>query len=100
LDAGKHVLCEKPMVINSDQIKQVIEKAREKKKFVMEAFWSRFFPIWRKIREIIESNELGELKVVGLNFGEHLVGIFKTFLNFELIFRWKIVLNCTRMRVR
>jgi dihydrodiol dehydrogenase / D-xylose 1-dehydrogenase (NADP) len=79
LDAGKHVVCEKPMVINSDQLKKVIEKACEKKKFVMEAFWSRFFPIWQKIHEIIESKELGELKVVGLNFGERLVKIFKNF---------------------
>jgi len=72
LDAGKHVLCEKPMVINSTQIKQLMEKAKEKKKFVMEAFWSRFFPAWRKIREIIESKELGALKSVGMNFCQDL----------------------------
>jgi len=73
LDADKHVMSEKPMVVNTDQIKQIMDKAKEKKKFIMEAFWSRFFPAWRKIREIIESKELGELKVVGMNFGENLV---------------------------
>jgi len=71
LDADKHVLSEKPMVINANQLQQIMDKSKEKKKFVMEAFWSRFFPAWRKIREIIESKELGELKVVGMNFGEY-----------------------------
>ncbi|KAI6184910.1 Trans-1,2-dihydrobenzene-1,2-diol dehydrogenase-like protein [Aphelenchoides bicaudatus] len=73
LDADKHVLCEKPFVLNTQEMKQVMDKAAEKKKFIMEAFWSRFFPVWRKIRETIESNELGKLQVFGANFGEKLV---------------------------
>lgn len=98
LDADKHVLSEKPMSINSDQIKQIIEKVNEKKKFVMEAFWSRFFPAWLKIREIIESKELGELKVFGANFCESLVCLKLMFCKM-LNLRPKTVSSCTMTKV-
>ena len=43
LAAGKHVLCEKPLCLNEKQVKKLLETAKEKKLFFMEAVWSRFF---------------------------------------------------------
>lgn len=44
LEAGKHVLCEKPLGINTREVNEMIEVARRKGKFLMEALWSRFNP--------------------------------------------------------
>ncbi|KAH7725547.1 trans-1,2-dihydrobenzene-1,2-diol dehydrogenase-like protein [Aphelenchoides avenae] len=69
LDAGKHVLCEKPLGVTAKEVKLMTEKAREKKLFLMEAFWSRFFPSWQTLRQVIDSKEFGEVKVAHANFG-------------------------------
>jgi dihydrodiol dehydrogenase / D-xylose 1-dehydrogenase (NADP) len=69
LDAGKHVLCEKPLAVNYAEVKQMTSKAKEKNLFLMEAFWSRCFPIWHKVREILDSGEMGELRTVHANIG-------------------------------
>lgn len=45
LEAGKHVLCEKPLTVNARQAKALYEMAKEKGLFFMEAVWTRFFPI-------------------------------------------------------
>ncbi|KAI6174338.1 Trans-1,2-dihydrobenzene-1,2-diol dehydrogenase-like protein [Aphelenchoides besseyi] len=60
LDAGKHVLCEKPMAVNANEVRKMIEKARAKKLFLMEALWSRFFPAWQHIKQIVDSEEIGK----------------------------------------
>ncbi|KAI6197776.1 Trans-1,2-dihydrobenzene-1,2-diol dehydrogenase-like isoform X1 [Aphelenchoides besseyi] len=60
LDAGKHVLCEKPMAVNAKEVRKMIEKARAKKLFLMEALWSRFFPAWQHIKRIVDSEEVGK----------------------------------------
>ena len=44
LRAGKHVLCEKPFALNLAEAKSMVRTARETKRFVMEAIWSRFLP--------------------------------------------------------
>ena len=64
LEAGKHVLCEKPMAGTVHEIKAMAEKAREKKKFLMEAFWSRFFPVYGELKKLIDSEKLGDRKSV------------------------------------
>lgn len=45
LEAGKAVLCEKPMTVNAKQARVLYDKAKEKKLFLMEAVWTRFFPV-------------------------------------------------------
>ena len=45
LNAGKAVLCEKPLTINAAQAEKVIAVARDKRVFLMEAMWTRFFPL-------------------------------------------------------
>lgn len=55
LDNGKSVLCEKPMCINADQVRQVIKKQNETGLFVMEALWTRFLPAYQHMRELLRS---------------------------------------------
>ena len=69
LNAGKAVLCEKPFSINATQTQEVISLAQEKNLFVMEAVWTLFLPHMVKIRELIESGSIGEVRMVQADFG-------------------------------
>ncbi|MBL7774610.1 MAG: Gfo/Idh/MocA family oxidoreductase, partial [Saprospiraceae bacterium] len=44
LEAGKHVLCEKPLAVNRKQVDAILEAARRNNRFLMEGLWSRFNP--------------------------------------------------------
>ena len=68
LEAGKPVLCEKPMTMNARDTKVMIDKAREKGLFMMEATWMRFFPAVVELRRMIAEGHLGEVKFVRANF--------------------------------
>jgi predicted dehydrogenase len=58
LEAGKHVLCEKPLGLNSREVEQLKEAAnRLPELLVMEAFMYRFHPQWLRVRELIESEQ-------------------------------------------
>lgn len=72
LESGKHVLCEKPLAMNEKQARELINLARSKKLFFMEAVWSRCFPVYERLRTIIDSGEIGEIKYVGMTFGRPL----------------------------
>ena len=67
---GKHVLCEKPFAVNSREVCRMIDAAREKGVFLMEALWTRFNPNIIKVKEIIDSGQLGKIKFFNSNFGE------------------------------
>jgi dihydrodiol dehydrogenase / D-xylose 1-dehydrogenase (NADP) len=69
LRAGKAVLCEKPFTINSGELEEIIQFAREKKLFLMEAMWTRFLPPIVKVREWIDSGKIGEVLLVKAEFG-------------------------------
>jgi len=64
LNHNKHVLCEKPMGVNLREENIMIEKAKEKNLFLMEALWSRFLPNIIKTKELIASGEIGEVKLL------------------------------------
>lgn len=64
LEKGKHVLCEKPLGINGIEVRKMIAKAKEKKLFFMEALWSRFLPNIIKVKELIDSGEIGKVKLI------------------------------------
>lgn len=68
LKAKKAVLCEKPFAMNSAQVAEMIACARENNVFLMEAFWTRFLPNYNTALEIINSAQLGELKMLNANF--------------------------------
>lgn len=61
LNAGKHVLCEKAFAINADQASEMIQLAREKDLFLMEAMWNRFQPWYEKVSEILDDGHLGDV---------------------------------------
>jgi predicted dehydrogenase len=61
LDAGKHVLCEKPLAMDSAQALAMSARAREKGLLLMEAFMYKFHPQWIRAAEIIASGEIGRL---------------------------------------
>ncbi|KAI9815735.1 MAG: hypothetical protein M1827_002131 [Pycnora praestabilis] len=80
LNANKHVLCEKAFTTNAAQTKILVETARKKKLFLMEAVWTRFFPLSVKIREMVTKGELGDVhRVVADNsFGEDVESVWGT----------------------
>jgi dihydrodiol dehydrogenase / D-xylose 1-dehydrogenase (NADP) len=69
LKAGKAVLCEKPLAVNASEAEEMIQVARAEGVFLMEAMWTRFLPSIVKLREIIASGEIGEVRMVMADFG-------------------------------
>ncbi|MEM1057826.1 MAG: Gfo/Idh/MocA family oxidoreductase [Verrucomicrobiota bacterium] len=69
LEAGKHVLLEKPLCVNALEAREVFEKARAQKLFVLEAFWYRFHPIWDEVRSWLKEGRIGEVRHVQAVFG-------------------------------
>ena len=61
LNAGKHVICEKPMFINKDDCEEAFKLAKEKNLMLMEAMKSDFLPLTLKIKELLKSGEYGKL---------------------------------------
>ena len=68
LEAGKHVLCEKPMGINAREVKELTGLAEEKGLFLMEALWSRFNPSIREVYQRVRQGELGPLSYLRADF--------------------------------
>ncbi|MCB2154807.1 Gfo/Idh/MocA family oxidoreductase [bacterium] len=68
LNGGKAVLCEKPFAMNVAEAEEMIESAKSKGLFLMEAMWMYFFPMMRRVREIIASGTIGEVLQVQSNF--------------------------------
>ena len=69
LEAGKHVLCEKPMTINAAQAERLVALAREKGLFLMEGMWTRFFPLMERVRYLLSSGAIGEPRLLDVDFG-------------------------------
>jgi predicted dehydrogenase len=72
LDHGKPVLCEKPFAVNSRESATMIEAARRNDLLLVEAMWSRFLPHYRRIRELIQDGELGEIISISADHGQNL----------------------------
>lgn len=64
LNAGKHVLVEKPFTLNAAEAKRVTDRAAELGLVVLEAMWTRFLPHMRRLREILAAGTLGEVRAV------------------------------------
>jgi len=69
LQHNKAVLCEKPFAMNARQASAMIETARERKVFLMEALWTKFHPHYNKLHDMIAQGMLGEIRSVLINFG-------------------------------
>ncbi|KAK7080300.1 hypothetical protein SK128_016097 [Halocaridina rubra] len=70
IEAGKAVLCEKPLCMNVKETNELIDLARHKKIFLMEAIWSRYFPVYKEMKKRIDSGEVGEVVQVISTFGQ------------------------------
>lgn len=69
LKNGKSVLCEKPMGINSDEVRAMIKEAQSQKLFLMEAIWTRFIPASEKLLELLDHKVIGDLVHLRADFG-------------------------------
>jgi predicted dehydrogenase len=72
LEAGKHVLCEKPIALNAEEAQQIEAAQRKSGKLVAEAFMVRFHPQWQRAREIVRSGRLGDVRAIHTFFSYHL----------------------------
>lgn len=68
LEAGKHVLCEKPLSLNHAYAMRMIETARVRKLFLAEAFMYRCHPQTAKLVELIRSGVIGEIMAIQASF--------------------------------
>jgi predicted dehydrogenase len=69
INAGKHVLCEKPLGLDAADIQPLLKAAAAHPELVvMEAFMYRFHPQWLKVRELIKTGVLGEITAVHADF--------------------------------
>jgi D-xylose 1-dehydrogenase (NADP+, D-xylono-1,5-lactone-forming) len=64
VEAGKHVLCEKPLALSLDEVDAIAEAAKKHGRIVAEAFAYRSHPQTVKVKEIIDSGKLGKVKMV------------------------------------
>ncbi len=64
VDAGKHVLCEKPFAMNAEEGREVFDYARRKGVLVMESLMYRFHPQWIHAGELVRGGDLGEIHAV------------------------------------
>jgi predicted dehydrogenase len=66
---GKHVLCEKPFTLNAREAREVFDAARTKGVFVMEAMWTRFFPLVQTLRRLVHTEKvIGDVRRVFCDF--------------------------------
>ncbi|HMQ06393.1 MAG TPA: Gfo/Idh/MocA family oxidoreductase [Saprospiraceae bacterium] len=68
LDAGKHVLCEKPLTPNWDQTVSLCKIAGDKGLFLMEGLWTRFLPAYRAMRDVVKNQKIGFIKYISTHF--------------------------------
>lgn len=71
LSAGKHVLCEKSITLNSEELEEAIALAEENQIILAEAMTIFHMPIYRRLRELVQSQALGDLKMIQMNFGSY-----------------------------
>nr|WP_208383720.1 Gfo/Idh/MocA family oxidoreductase [Modestobacter marinus] len=69
LTAGKSVLCEKPVTINAREARELVDLARERGLFLMEAVWTRFLPAYQRALQIAASGEIGTVQWVSAEVG-------------------------------
>ena len=68
LQAGKHVLCEKPFTINATQAAECVALARQKQLFLMEAMWMKFIPAVQQAMDWVADGRLGDIRLVQGHF--------------------------------
>jgi predicted dehydrogenase len=72
LEAGVHVLCEKPLAVSGEQAREMVAKAQQKNRLLLTAFKFRFFEEVVKARELIQNGSLGRIFNFRLMFGGYI----------------------------
>jgi predicted dehydrogenase len=72
LNAGKHVLVEKPFAMNEWQAQEIVDLAASKGLVALEAMWTRYLPHMVRVRELIGSGVLGEVRTVIADHNQNL----------------------------
>ena len=67
-EAGKHVLCEKPIALSADEARQLLEVRARTGVQIGEAFMVRNHPQWLAVRELVAAGRIGQLRVVAGHF--------------------------------
>ncbi len=74
LEAGKHVLCEKPIAMSTAEARTLLQAAKRHPQLkVMEAFMFRLHPQWQRARELVKTGQIGELRTVHTFFSYFLL---------------------------
>ncbi|WP_419885427.1 Gfo/Idh/MocA family protein [Paenibacillus sp. B-A-8] len=71
LQNNKHVLSEKAITVNSRQLQEIAELAKQKSLVVAEAMTIYHMPLYKKLRQVVEEGKIGRLKMVQVSFGSH-----------------------------
>lgn len=66
--AGKHILCEKPMCMNADEVQKLVEHCQKSNVVLMEAFMYKYHPQWIKVKDIIRTNNIGKIQYINTSF--------------------------------
>lgn len=69
LKAGKHVFCEKAITVNDKQLEEAVAIAREKNLVICDGVTLFHMPLFKKLKEIVDSGVIGKVKMVQVNFG-------------------------------
>lgn len=67
-DAGKHIICEKPIAMNAIEAKEAIDYAKSKNVLITEAFMYKFHPQWQRVSELVDVGEIGKITLVNTVF--------------------------------
>lgn len=65
----KAVICEKPFGANQAHVEEMIQVARENKVFLMEAMWTRYFPVVQEVQRWVEEGKIGKVRMIEGDFG-------------------------------
>jgi predicted dehydrogenase len=68
LEAGKHVLCEKPLALNADEVRNMNAAAERNQRMVVEAVWTRWQPRMKRMAEVIQRGDLGDVLSISSAF--------------------------------
>lgn len=68
MEAGKHVLCEKPLALNAADARRMVDAARASGRILMEAFMYRYSDRTRQVEAVLKSGKLGEIRHINASF--------------------------------
>ncbi|MFE2560189.1 Gfo/Idh/MocA family protein [Streptomyces sp. NPDC059352] len=69
LEAGKAVLCEKALTLNTREAEELVDLSRDRGLFLMEAMWMYCNPLIRRLAELVRDGAIGEVRTVQADFG-------------------------------